>query len=175
LENDWEEADTALVPERNAVKTILNSESCTNCNRGVAYYAVTLTHELFLHAIGDLKFLDESGPYKTQDEDHALIYTPASNSNAYLQVIRQVLARLPDNRDLKKEFLHEYCRDVSLYVRDDDGNIQDPEVAAWLKQLEQAANDPDDAIWTGNTFNAFVTRLKSASLPVQLERFNPNR
>jgi hypothetical protein len=108
-------------------------------------FALTLAHEIFLHAARDIAAFNNGRPLESSDEQHNLVVTPASDDNPYLNVVRKVLAELPDadNGDLKDEFLSAYLDDLDAHMPLD----ADEESLAWQQRVTQEADDYTREYW----------------------------
>lgn len=114
-----------------------------------AQAVLILTHELSLHAFPDLRTLSKHEEI-TSDEvsDHRRVFTPADESNEYLQVVRNVLSCLP-SADLKASYLSQYVNEVENMIL--TAAADDDEVRILLDTfhapLLNAAKNLDDPLW----------------------------
>lgn len=107
--------------------------------------AYTVFHELFLHALPDLRNHYYQRPETTEDQDHWIICSPPNGSNLLHQAIKSVLPHLPVH--LKQFFVDAYIGDVmeeqSLMLAGDDKTA----LMAWGQELDRQSHDLDSAFW----------------------------
>ncbi|MEN3362830.1 MAG: hypothetical protein V7606_104, partial [Burkholderiales bacterium] len=111
-----EEFGNTQVEGRLAAIAIKDLATAGNIGNPAGRYALTLTHEMYLHALPYLTESRDNREWGTTDAQHATAFMPASTTNGYLNAVRSVVRRLPDD-EMKLAYLNEYAEDVGNLMR----------------------------------------------------------
>jgi hypothetical protein len=109
-----------------------------------AMIAFTAFHEIFLHALPDLRTANCGMNPTTMQQDHNIILMPPNESNLLHQAVKKVLPKIPDH--LKQYFLDSYVTDVQEEI-DRNDRIDLTTTEQWYQQLNSQANDMDSPFW----------------------------
>jgi hypothetical protein len=94
------------------ITKIPNGESA---NEKQAKYALTLVHEMYLHAIPDLIAVSQNKAVPSELEQHRTMFTPGTiKDNSYYHAIMSVHKILP--KPIQDKFLNEYLKEVYLHA-----------------------------------------------------------
>jgi hypothetical protein len=147
-----EEFGNTQVDGRVAAIAIKSLATGGNIDNPAGRYALTLTHEMYLHALPYLTESRDNREWGTTDAQHATAFMPAGTRNGYLNAVRSVVRLLPDD-EMKLAYLNEYAEDVGnlmkLY-RMDHPEVDLTEASDWHKSLKEAAADPRHIMWRAN-------------------------
>lgn len=147
-----EEFGNTQVEGRLAAIAIKDLATAGNIGNPAGRYALTLTHEMYLHALPYLTEPGDNREWGTTDAQHATAFMPAGTRNGYLNAVRSVVRRLPDD-EMKLAYLNEYAEDVGNLMRlyrMDHPEVDLTEASDWHKSLKEAAADPRHIMWRAN-------------------------
>ncbi len=145
-----EEANTQVDPKMAMlVFSILSTAGDVEVSK--ARYAVSLMHELHLHAAPNLYSHETGGVPGSVQREHFGMHTPAGIGNHYFMTAVSVMQHLP--ADIKSHFIKEFVLDVVNQLQATVavyGSEQLQKEIEWVNLLHSLKNDPDHSIWTPN-------------------------
>ncbi|MBW5413579.1 hypothetical protein [Pseudomonas sp. MAG002Y] len=109
-----------------------------------AMIAFTVFHEIFLHALPDLRTASYGMNPTTAQQDHDIILIPPNESNLLHQAVKQILPQIPPH--IKQYFLDSYVTDIEE-EKDRNDHIDVPTTEQWYQLLNSQANDLDSPFW----------------------------
>lgn len=109
-----------------------------------AMIAFTVFHEIFLHALPDLRTASYGMNPTTAQQDHDIILIPPNESNLLHQAVKQILPQIPTH--IKQYFLDSYVTDIEE-EKDRNDHIDVPTTEQWYQILNSQANDLDSPFW----------------------------
>lgn len=110
--------------------------------------AFTVFHEIFLHALPDLRAANFGAAKTTEKQDHDIILIPADESNAFHQSVKAVLPGIPV--ELRQYFVDAYVDDVRLEKERNTG-VDAVAAERWYQLLNTHSNDLTSAFWSTRT------------------------
>lgn len=107
--------------------------------------AYLVFHEIFLHALPDLRTASFGEPSTTEQEDHDIMLVPPDETNALHQAVKAILPGIPEN--IKQYFLDTYVDDVEVEKSRND-SVDEKAAEAWHQLLDSQLNNVDSAFWS---------------------------
>lgn len=104
----------------------------------------TVFHEVFLHALPDLRTLASGENCTTEQEDHDVILIPPNNSNPLFCAVKQVLPQMPEC--LRQYFLDAYVNEVEGEIFRND-RVDKQAVEQWYEVLNSNLTDINSPFW----------------------------
>ncbi|WP_128178768.1 hypothetical protein [[Pantoea] beijingensis] len=107
--------------------------------------AFTTFHELFLHALPDLRAANHGVDTTSEQQDHAIILSPPTEENIYHQTVKSVLPHIPPH--IKQYFLDAYLDDVAMEMERTMSGHDENDIMQWLAVLEKNIEHPNSTFW----------------------------
>jgi hypothetical protein len=126
-------------------------------NEFLGKVVLTLIHEPELHVRRDLPALMNGEKTESESAQHRFIAEPGNHSNPYLNAIRRTLPLLPEalrkaRPHIRDDEINEVKRALlKAYVEEIDDHMPlhaDKETEDWQEDLDAAADNPDDPVWS---------------------------
>lgn len=106
--------------------------------------AYTAFHEIFLHALPDLRAASAGAQSRTEQEDHQIILMPPDETNPLHRAIKTVLPHLP--AEIRQYFLDAYVHNVEEQNPRTVG-VDDQAAGQWCELLNEHLDDLDSPFW----------------------------
>ncbi len=110
--------------------------------------AFFILHEVFLHALPDLRTATCRADPTTADQDHHIILSPPNETNALHRAIKTVLPGIPNA--MKQGFLAAYLDNVEDQINENP-HVDTAAATRWQQSIEAHVNNPGSAFWSAAT------------------------
>ncbi|MFU9138864.1 hypothetical protein [Erwinia tasmaniensis] len=108
----------------------------------------TAFHELFLHALPDLRAASHGVDTTSEQDDHDIILFPPHEGNLFYQAVKSVLPGIPSH--IKQYFLDSYLDDIEQEVQRAENAPEIEALEQWCDVIKENINRPDNPFWNAS-------------------------